>query len=326
MPLVRCPTHDIPYNSENPRGCPACAREKAGGKGQPDVMRELARSSQQIRRPNLGSSARAPIARGPAAQKDVQQVNPSNPWVTTPPKRPDIEDTPLEKLTGGMLKRRLLTGAGALIVVSVMILRATSGTRYIEQKHPPIVEDLTLLRALAVPVNVRMETVFSVLGTQAPRAVPNQPRLQRYSYGTDLEVDAINGRVYAIAIRVAGRVWRGLRVGIGETNAQGALALLGRPRQFGDPVTMQPRDVAGYNVFPSVGQRPRRTIGVEVRPPNGCYDVMVDVQPKLSGILIDGDRRYGVLEDGALTSEWFVTQIRIVSRSMTGPYASGIAC
>ena len=30
MPLVRCPTHKIPYNDENPRGCPACAREKEG--------------------------------------------------------------------------------------------------------------------------------------------------------------------------------------------------------------------------------------------------------------------------------------------------------
>jgi hypothetical protein len=225
-----------------------------------------------------------------------------------------------------MLQRRLITVAGALIVILGAWLLASSGPRFVEQPHPRIVTDQALLRPLAVPVNVRMETVFSVLGTQAPRAVPDEPRLQRYSYGTDLEVDAINGRVYAISIRVPSRVWRGLKVGMSETNARGALALLGTPRQFGDPVDVPPRNVGGYSVYPSLDQRPRKIVGVEVRPPNGCFDVLTTVQPKISGLLIDGSRRYAVLGEGSVQPEWLVTQVQIVSRSMRGPYSPGVAC
>src|SRR5882672_6653427 len=47
MPLVRCPIHNIPYNSDNPRGCPACAREKEGANV--GVMEELARASRATR-------------------------------------------------------------------------------------------------------------------------------------------------------------------------------------------------------------------------------------------------------------------------------------
>jgi hypothetical protein len=324
MPLVRCPTHDIPYNSENPRGCPACAREKEVGTGQQNIMRELARSSQTMGRPDLTSKA-TPIPHR-RSSKSVERIRPTNPWVTPPPKKPYVEETHLEKITDRLLQRRLLSAAAVLIVVFGVIVITTSGQHFVKQEHPRLVTDQSLLRPLAVPVNVRMETVFSVLGTQAPRAVPNQPRLQRYSYGTDLEVDAINGRVYAISIRVASRVWRGLRVGISEANAQGALALLGALRQFGSPVTTQPRDMSGYSVYRSLDERPRKTIGVEVRPPNGCYDVLVDVQPKLAGFLVDGNRRYPALGEGKVAAEWVVTQIRIVSRSIRGPFSQGVAC
>jgi len=325
MPLVRCPTHDIPYNSENPRGCPACAREKAGGTGQQNIMRELARSSQVISRPDLTSKASVtPISR--RRSKSIERIRPTNPWVTTPPKKPYVEETALNRIAGRLFQRRLLSTAAVLIVVFSIIVISTSGQHFIKQEHPRLITDQSLLRPLAVPVDVRMETVFSVLGTQAPRAVPDQPRLQRYSYGADLEVDAINGRVYAISIRVANRVWRGLRVGISEANAQGALALLGAPRQFGRPIATQPRDMGGYSVYQSLDERPRKTIGVEVRPPNGCYDVMVDVQPKLAGFLVEGDRRYPALGEGIVSAEWVVTQVRIVSRSMRGPFSQGVAC
>lgn len=325
MPLVRCPSHDIPYNSENPRGCPACAREKEGGTGQQNIMRELARRSQVISRPDLTSKGTVtPIPRR-RSTKSIKHITPENPWVTTQPKKPHVKETPLDRITGRLLQRRLLLAAAVLIAVFSIILISTSGQHFVKQEHPRLV-DQSLLRPLAVPVNVRIETVFSVLGTQAPRAVPGQPRLQRYSYGTDLEVDAINGRVYAISIRVANRVWRGLRVGISETNAHGALALLGAPRQFGTPVTTQPREMGGYSVYRSMDERPRKTIGVEVRPPNGCYDVLVDVQPKLAGFLVDGDRRYPALGEGNVSAEWVVTQVRIVSRSIRGPFSQGLAC
>jgi len=31
MALIRCPKHGVPFNDDNPRGCPACALEKEGG-------------------------------------------------------------------------------------------------------------------------------------------------------------------------------------------------------------------------------------------------------------------------------------------------------
>jgi len=288
-------------------------------------MRELARSSQVVTRPSLTSKINAPSTPRGRSTKSTERVRPANPWVTPPPKKLEIEATPLGTLFGNALQRRSMAVAAALIVVFGVIVIATSGQRFLAQEHPRLVTDQALLRPLAVPVNVRMENVFTALGTQSPRAVPDLPRLQRYSYGTDLEVDAINGRVYAISIRVPNRPWRGIRVGISETNAQGALALLGSPRAFGDPVANQPRDMGGYSVYMSMDQRPRKTIGVEVRPPNGCYDVLVDVQPKLAGFLIDGSRRYPSLGPGNPSAAWVVTQVRIVSRSLRGPFAQGVA-
>lgn len=289
-------------------------------------MRELARSSQLASRPSLGSKANVPPTPRRRASSSTERVRPTNPWVTPPPKQVEIEEAPFDGVLGQVQQRRIMAIAAILVIVLGAIVVFTSGQRFVAQEHPRLVMDQALLRPLAVPVDVPMETMFSVLGTQAPRAVPDVPRLQRYSYGTDLEVDAINGRVYAISIRVPNRVWRGLRVGISETNAQGALALLGAPRPVGDPITSQPRDVGGYSVYTSMDQRPRKTIGVEVRPPNGCYDVLVDVQPKLAGFLIDGSRRYPSLGEGSPSAEWVVTQIRIVSRSIRGPFAEGVVC
>ena len=287
-------------------------------------MRELARSSQVISRSDRTSkTSETPVERR-RSTKSTERVRPENPWVTTPTS--DIEDASRDRITDSSFQRWLLSIAAVLIVVFGIMWIATTRQRFVEQEHPHLLDDDTLLLPLAVPVDAPMETVFSILGTRAPRPVPDQPRLQRYSYGTDLEVDAINGRVYAISIRVPNRQWQGLRVGMSEANAQGALMLLGPPRQFGSAVTTRPQDMGGYSVYLSMDERPRKTIGAEVRPPNGCFDVLVDVQPKLAGFVIDGERRYPTLGRGDVSPEWLVTQIRIVSRATVGPFAQGVAC
>ena len=287
-------------------------------------MRELARSSQVISRSDRTSkTSETPVERR-RSTKSTERVRPENPWVTTPTS--DIEDASRDRITDSSFQRWLLSIAAVLIVVFGIMWIATTRQRFVEQEHPHLLDDETLLLPLAVPVDAPMETVFSILGTRAPRPVPDQPRLQRYSYGTDLEVDAINGRVYAISIRVPNRQWQGLRVGMSEANAQGALMLLGPPRQFGSAVTTRPQDMGGYSVYLSMDERPRKTIGAEVRPPNGCFDVLVDVQPKLAGFVIDGERRYPTLGRGDVSPEWLVTQIRIVSRATVGPFAQGVAC
>ena len=287
-------------------------------------MRELARSSQVISRSDRTSkTSETPVERR-RSTKSTERVRPENPWVTTPTS--DIEDASRDRITDSSFQRWLLSIAAVLIVVFGIMWIATTRQRFVEQEHPHVLDDDTLLLPLAVPVDAPMETVFSILGTRAPRPVPDQPRLQRYSYGTDLEVDAINGRVYAISIRVPNRQWQGLRVGMSEANAQGALVLLGPPRQFGSAVTTRLQDMGGYSVYLSMDQRPRKTIGAEVRPPNGCFDVLVDVQPKLAGFVIDGEQRYPTIGRGDVSPEWLVTQIRIVSRATVGPFAQGVAC
>ncbi len=285
-------------------------------------MRELARSSQILARP---PEPQPPAPRQTGKVRRAERPVISNPWVTAPPRTPEIQESRFSTIAEGVGRQRLLA-VGLLIVILALTIVLTSGQRFIDQPDPPILTDDADVRPLALPVNVRMTAAFSILGPRAPRAVPEHPRLQRYSYRSAMEVDAINENVYAITLRVTNRVWRGLRVGISERNAEGALALMGTQRTFVDLLNVPPRSVGKYKVFPSLDQRPRKTIGVEVRPPNGCYDVMVDLPPRAAGILIDGDRRYAVIGGGNAPLEWVVTQVRIVSRRMRGPYAEGVAC
>ena len=79
-------------------------------------------------------------------------------------------------------------------------------------------------------------------------------------------------------------------------------------------------------MYPSLDERPVRTLRAEVRPPNGCLDVLVDLQPRAIGVLLDGDDRYAVVGRGEPTLDWVVTRIRVVSRAIRGPYAAGVAC
>src|SRR5690349_8080470 len=81
MPLVRCPIHNIPYNSDNPRGCPACAREREGATS--TVAQELARVSRATR------GVAPPVEPAPPPPEPPPPVNiPATPYVEGQPLSP----------------------------------------------------------------------------------------------------------------------------------------------------------------------------------------------------------------------------------------------
>ncbi|MGD2136037.1 MAG: hypothetical protein PVF27_07755, partial [Gemmatimonadales bacterium] len=261
MALVRCPKHKIPYNDENPRGCPACAREKEGG-GEADLMRELARMSRAVQAPP--DIAEPPPGRAPPAPGAPPTARP----VTEPPRRPVTEESALQRLAKRAKERKWLSGGVTLIAILLVGLVVASGPDFVAEPHPVRVPD-DQLRPLPIDPGVPIENVFALLGPQAPQSAPESRRLARYAYGTDLTIDALNGVVYAITYSVPNRRWRGLQVGVPQRLVEGALALLGIP-QVSEPTGSQLRRVGKYAVYPSLEQRPARTLRTEVRPPNGC--------------------------------------------------------
>ncbi len=327
MALVRCPVHKIPYNEDNPRGCPRCAQEKEGG-GRASLMRELARAQQAAKRakeepaPPVGAP-RPPSGEAPPGPRNQATAPPIA--VTIPPRPPATVEGPIQKAWRLASRRRILTIGVLFIAAFWVVLFLTSGPQFVEGRHPtPLAE--ADVRLLPINPNVPITVAFSALGTRAPRQNPDSPRLARYSYGSDLTVDAVNGIIYAITLRVTNRSWRGLRTGMPERTALGNLALLGAPQEPVAAVLSQPDTIRNYVAYRSLNDRPRRTLLTEVRPPNGCFDVLVSLQPQTIGILIHQGRRYAVVGRGSGALEWVVTQIRIISRSIQGPYASDTAC
>lgn len=315
MALVRCPKHDIPYNDENPRGCPACAREKEGA-DQGTIMKELARASQVIRRPGSGTSGR-PSRSSP--DELLEQISIGTP----PPKIPTAEPTLLDRALG-FAKRRPIHAIGIpLVVILLGRLLFRSGPEFVEQPHPPVATGEIL--PLPIEPGQAVSAVFAVLGVQPPRVHPEFRVLERYAYGTDLAIDALNGAVYAIVLGVPNRSWRGLRVGISQQNAEGALALLGVPQPAAPPTEPRADTIAGYLVYPSLEARPRRSLKAEVRPPNGCFDAIVDIQPRAAGILIQGDREFAAIGPPAALPEWVATRVTVLSRQVAGPMGNA-AC
>jgi hypothetical protein len=183
-----------------------------------------------------------------------------------------------------------------------------------------------VVRPFPVAPNDPIGMVFAALGPQPSQPNPTARTLERYSYGSDLYVDALNGLVYAVTLSVPNRSWRGLRVGMNQTTAEGMLAMLGTPRQ-GEPPTNPPSDtISGHIVYRTLDQRPRRTVLAEVRPPNGCYDVLIDLKPRSLGILSRRGQKWVTVAPLDGSHEWVVTRIRAVSRSLVGPYAADPVC
>jgi hypothetical protein len=304
MALVKCPKHKIPYNDANPRGCPACALEKEGG----GMMQELARASQMVKRP---SSASLPPV-------DVDGPVSRQPRIPLPSVRR------FAQLFLLLRNRRNATVAAAIIVSLLLILVISKRTRFTDAPNPVVYNGV--VRPFPVSPNDPITMVFSALGPQKPTPNPDAQSLERYSYGTDLFVDAINGRVYAVTIAVPNRSWQGLRVGMSATNAEGALAMMGAPREAESRLNGRADTLAGYVVYRSLESRPRRTLVAEVRPPNNCFDVMVELQPRSIGYLTRGGQKWVALNRPGGPLEWVITRIQVVSRSATGPYSAGPAC
>ena len=326
MALVRCPKHKIPYNDENPRGCPACAREKGGERT--SLMQELARAQQAHSQPSrtthtapAAATAKAPRPPGRTARAPVL-----HPFAisTRPPKPLPTVQGPLEKLWRGATDKRSFAFGGTLIVVLAAIVMFNAGPRFSAGTSPTPVADADV-RPLPLNVNTSITLAFSALGPRSPRANPDDRRLMRYTFGSDLVIDATGSVIYAIKLRIPNRSWRGFRVGMSRQRSEGELALLGVPQEVTTPSSTG-QVVAGYVVFGSLDSRPKLTLLAEVRPPNGCYDVLVDLQPQAIGTLDDGSVSYVAVAQEGGSLNWVVTEIRVVSRSRRGPYSSGPAC
>lgn len=300
MALVRCPKHDIPYSDENPRGCPACAQERENPE-QGRVMQELARASRAMR---TGAASK---------RASVEIITP----VTQPPKPPTVEPTLWDRLRAKMKKRPIPAIGIPVILVLLGFMVFGHRPKFVERPDPVPFSGEVL--PLSIDPGQPITVVFAILGTQPPSPHPELRTLERYYYGADLVIDALNRVVYAIDLRVPSRSWKGLRVGMNRLNAEGALALLGVPRESPISESAPADTVAGYVVYPSLDGRPRQSLRVEVRPPNGCFDVAVDLQPRVVGLIRNAGREYPAVGPPGASLDWVVTRVTVTSRAISGP-------
>jgi hypothetical protein len=308
MALVRCPKHDIPYSEENPRGCPACALERERSE-QANIMQELARASRAVR---TGTGAQNP------KRLSVEIAPP----ITTPPKLPTAEPTLLDRLRAKVSKRPIPVIGVPLIIALLGLILLRSRPEFVEQPHPVPFNGEVL--PLPIDPDQPITAVFAILGTQPPRPHPEARVLERYYYGADLVIAALNRVVYSIDLRVPSRSWRGLRVGMSRQHAEGTLALLGVLRETSQAAVARADTVAGYVVYPSLEDRPRQVLQVEVRPPNGCFDVAVDLQPRAVGLVRDARREYAAVGRPGAPLDWVVTRVAVTSRAMPGPGGTAV--
>ncbi len=379
MALVRCPKHHIPYNPDNPRGCPACAREKEGSDSA-SVMQELARASRSIAKPELEEFPAPPAeetekekekekeTEAPKERKQtlgdmfggVRKKEEAPPPPSPPPQEQEKEkktkaskkrEQTLSEMFAGARKepakarqRAVKTAAAPLadrirdrlpkskvlsygipaVALMAGFLIFTSGPEFIVEPHPA--DFAGTPRPLPVEPGSAIEAVFSALGIQPPQPNPDFPQLEPYSYGTELTIDAFNGFVYAITYSLPNRAWRGIRVGASEQRTMGSLALLGTVTESGNRERPAATQREGYTTYLAVSNRPTVTLTTQVRPPNGCFDVSVDMQPKVIGLLIDGDTRYAAVARAGAAPEWVSSRVRVVNRAVSGPYAGARAC
>lgn len=308
MGTVRCPKHKIPYNDDNPRGCPACAREKDRGKDG-DAIRELQRASR--------------VARGleePPRPDNLPLVE----FLTQQPEVPVRRQTGFERLYARARRHRYVAVASAVVVVLLVVLMVVKRAKFVPAPDPPAVA--TDARPLAIQPGSAVTGVFELLGPRQPEAVPNEPQHARYAYGTRLSFDVLNGRVQAINVGVGNRSWRGVTVGLVEDELRGVLAMLGPVHERDGASPIATTTVAGHQVYPSPEQRPARILVVQVRPPNGCFDLEVTLRPRIEGVLLTGGERYASIGKGAVTPNWAVTEFRVLNREIAGSGSAAATC
>jgi hypothetical protein len=316
MALVRCPKHDVPYNDENPRGCPACQQEREGAV-EAVLMRELARASKGIPRVEILPPPE------PDAEPSVERLSGRWPPVTQPPRVPTPEPTTWENLKRLIRANALTAAAVALGVIGLGLLYYLSRPTFEQSSIPALIAG----DALPFPVqpNVSVDGAFALMGAVAPQVNPDSPTLARYDYGRGTMVDVLNGVVYAITLTTPDRMWNGNRVGLDETRARGHLALFGQVEERLEP-SVGAVAVGKYIAYPSLEALPRRVLFAAVRPPNGCYDVEAELAPQVIGYVTRGDDRLiAVARRGSIPWE-VVHRVRVVSRSLPGPYAGRPAC
>lgn len=318
MAVVRCPTHNVPYNDENPRGCPACWQEKVGD-NPAELMRELARASKSIPRVEIL----------PPPEEDELPPMPrlrTGAWpgpVTQPPRLPVPEPTRLERL-GRFLKANLTAAIGiTLIVVAAALAWIVTRPTFEPALLPPPIAG----EALPFPVTPNMSIIgaFALLGPRTPEVNPDSPNLARYDFEHGTYVDVFNGVVYAVTLERPERSWEGNRVSTEETRARGTLALLG-PIGEETPAAVAAFPFGGYLAYRNLADLPRRQLTAAVRPPNGCYDVKVELAPRVIGTASRGDETFVAVGRRGGTPTWVVHRVRVVSRAMPGPYAGAPAC
>lgn len=308
MGTVRCPKHKIPYNDDNPRGCPACAAEKGRGKDS-DAIRELQRASR--------------VARGVEEAPRPADL-PLVEFLTHQPEAPVRKQTGVERMVARARRHRYVVIASAVVVVLLGVLLVVKRSTFVEAPDPPAA--VADPRPMAIQPGTPVSTVFELLGPRQPEAVPEDPQLARYSYGVRLSVDALNSRVQAINVGVGNRSWRGVMVGLPEDELRGVLALLGPVRERAAAPVATPTTVAGHQVYASPEQRPARTLLVQVRPPNGCFDLEVTLRPRIVGILVKSGERYASIGKGAVTPTWAVTEFRVLNREIAGSGSATATC
>ncbi|MCZ6916822.1 MAG: hypothetical protein O7I93_08600 [Gemmatimonadetes bacterium] len=309
MAVVRCPKHELPYNEDNPRGCPACAAEELGGTdgSASAAWTRSGTTDQPVELEGFGHAG-AGAGSGSLVRSIEGQLNAATAWLTDPFRR-------IGRWIKGQAKARpgwatLAVVAGFIFVI--VMIRRIGAPDFLAQADPPAASGEVL--PLAVEPGTRLDIMFSILGTRTPRPHPTQANLERYVYSLDLVADAMNGEVYALTLRTPDRSWRGLRVGMSSIEGEGALSMLGRftsrTQSRGEP---QIKD--GYQIFSSRTILPVRRITAEVRPPNGCLDVTVEFRPAITGVLIDGGLRTLVVAREAEELNWVLTQTYVVSRT-----------
>ena len=110
-----------------------------------------------------------------------------------------------------------------------------------------------------------------------------------------------------------------------DLQARGRLALLGPVRED-EPVPVAPFPFGGYLAFRGMADLPRRMLTAEVRPPNGCHDVQVEIAPQVIGTATRGEDTYLAVGRRGGAMSWVVHRVRVVSRAVRGPYAGTPAC
>jgi hypothetical protein len=318
MAVVRCPVHNVPYNEENPRGCPACWQDRIGS-DPAGLMKELARASQAIPRveilPLPSEDELPPLERLRTGAWPAP--------VTPPPRVPTPEPTRLEQIATFLRVHAVAAASVVLVAVVAALMWYVSRPTFAPALVPPALTE----EALPFPVtpNTPILGAFALLGPRAPGVHPESPPLARYDFGDGAVVDVFNGVVYAVTLTSPRRSWEGNRVGMAETRAQGGLALLG-PVTAEEPAAAAPFPFGRYLAYRGMADLPRRWLTAAVRPPNGCYDVQLRIAPQVIGTATRGEETFLAVSRRGGVMSWVVHEVRVVSRAIAGPYAGPPAC